>query len=485
MINCIKVENFRSILKCSLELNPLNVIVGANATGKSNLIKAIEFISDCAYTSLKEASDKGGGFSELVPKRLKNFKDTLISFDISLDMEPPKNWIKYNLPKLKVDYHLVLKRGTKNSTNIKEEKLTIFEPLLLSKFLKEEYDILNDFDIADEADSTEDKINNKKLFDLDSLLNSKLIIYRDRKSKIKVSTNFENTEENWRLFSFWLGIDDFFYTKLKEENITIHLLENIVPLLLEDKSSSYSSNSVINKKQELILNRKSPLSGFSIHFKKIVNAFSHFNKYDLFLNELRCEQLVSNSTLVNTEGNNLPSVVKYLSSNKKKKNGWERVITTLSNITPYFVNVENKTLRAGKEYLLFSEIFNGRNIESWESSDGILRALAILLALETHPSGSTIMIEEPEHGLHPWAIKEIINHMREVIRIRKLQIIITTHSPQVLENILPEELFIVERNELDGTSYFKIRDFLPQSDIIMEEIGGLWVKGLLNGVPRF
>jgi predicted ATPase len=141
------------------------------------------------------------------------------------------------------------------------------------------------------------------------------------------------------------------------------------------------------------------------------------------------------------------------------------------------------SLRTGKEFVEFVESTASRGVESWESSDGTLRALAILLALETHRPHSTILIEEPEQNLHPWAVREIVEHIREVIQARRVQVIVTTHSQQVLERVYPEEVLVASRTEEGGTSFKTLEEILPHSEIIMGEIAQLWMKGLLGGVP--
>ncbi|HEY4628118.1 MAG TPA: AAA family ATPase, partial [Flavobacterium sp.] len=95
---------------------------------------------------------------------------------------------------------------------------------------------------------------------------------------------------------------------------------------------------------------------------------------------------------------------------------------------------------------------------------------------------STVLIEEPEHGLHPWAVKELISHIRSVVDLKHLQVILTTHSQQVLENIEKSELLITERDQ-NGTRYNTIDFIIPDADISMGEIGELWTRGLLRGVP--
>jgi len=129
------------------------------------------------------------------------------------------------------------------------------------------------------------------------------------------------------------------------------------------------------------------------------------------------------------------------------------------------------------------------------------RALGILLArplqgavpLETHPSDGTLLLYEPEQSLHPWAIRAIMEHIREVTRERGIQVILTTHSPMVfpqgeaklLSRVYPNEVLIVERSKQKGTTFQTIKEILPYSDIAKGEVGELWVHGLLGGVPSY
>ena len=122
-------------------------------------------------------------------------------------------------------------------------------------------------------------------------------------------------------------------------------------------------------------------------------------------------------------------------------------------------------------------------MESWVSSDGSLRAFAILLAIETAEVGSTLIVEEPEQNLHPWAVRYLMEHIRDAIDVRGIQVIITTHSQQVLETIQPEELLVASRDSDSGTRFRRLSQLLPDNKIRMGEVGRLWVKGLLGGIP--
>jgi predicted ATPase len=64
-------------------------------------------------------------------------------------------------------------------------------------------------------------------------------------------------------------------------------------------------------------------------------------------------------------------------------------------------------------------------------SDGTLRALGILTAVYQRPAPSVMVIEEPEATIHPGALGAILDLLRYASR--KLQIVVTTHSPEVLD----------------------------------------------------
>lgn len=106
MIKNIEILNFRSILNTSIQFMPLSVIVGANATGKSNVIRGIEFISDLVNYGLVDSLYKRGGYQEVIPKQYDKTYGIEIKFNIEIVIEPPVNWGKKELPELVVNYKL-------------------------------------------------------------------------------------------------------------------------------------------------------------------------------------------------------------------------------------------------------------------------------------------------------------------------------------------------------------------------------------------
>jgi len=82
----------------------------------------------------------------------------------------------------------------------------------------------------------------------------------------------------------------------------------------------------------------------------------------------------------------------------------------------------------------------GTRISARSLSDGTLRFLGTLLALQTARSGDVLLIEEIGEGLHPTRIQFLLELLESAVRQRNVQVIATTHSPVVLQWLTPERL---------------------------------------------
>ena len=118
----------------------------------------------------------------------------------------------------------------------------------------------------------------------------------------------------------------------------------------------------------------------------------------------------------------------------------------------------------------------------WPSqlSDGSIRFICLTTALLQPDPPSTIIIDEPELGLHPYAITLLGSLMRSAST--RMQIIVSTQSVPLLNEFSIDDLIVVEREE--GVSIFKRLD---ESDFQMwledYSVGELWEKNVLGGRP--
>ena len=73
-------------------------------------------------------------------------------------------------------------------------------------------------------------------------------------------------------------------------------------------------------------------------------------------------------------------------------------------------------------------------------SDGTLRTLAVLTAIETSEPGSRVVVEEFDNGLHPSRVAMMLAAIIEVATRRTLNVLVTTHSPTALDSLGPDQL---------------------------------------------
>ena len=77
---------------------------------------------------------------------------------------------------------------------------------------------------------------------------------------------------------------------------------------------------------------------------------------------------------------------------------------------------------------------------------GWITGLLHLAAVASAGRGGIVGIDEPENGLHPYAVKRILGAMREWADEQDLTILLATHSPMLLDQFKeePEHLFVME-----------------------------------------
>lgn len=117
-------------------------------------------------------------------------------------------------------------------------------------------------------------------------------------------------------------------------------------------------------------------------------------------------------------------------------------------------------------------------------SDGTLRFMCLATLLLQPKPPSTIIIDEPELGLHPYAIALLCSMLRSASE--KTQVIVSTQSVSLVNQLRPEDIIIVER--LDRASVFRrlraddMKGWLDEFDGYYG-LGDLWEKNIFGGRP--
>lgn len=118
----------------------------------------------------------------------------------------------------------------------------------------------------------------------------------------------------------------------------------------------------------------------------------------------------------------------------------------------------------------------GRILPASQVSDGVLLILAYLTVLHLPEPPRLLLVEEPENGIHPKRVEEVLNLLRELVREQgRTQVVMTTHSPYVLDLFKPEEVTLCRR-DADGAT---VAHPLANSKTVREQLdiftlGEIW-----------
>lgn len=154
------------------------------------------------------------------------------------------------------------------------------------------------------------------------------------------------------------------------------------------------------------------------------------------------------------EGQNLPALLNELSGEQR-----DNLVRAIQEILPGIQDVEVSSAELGRDtrvnYSLLEKMpYRGRAgrrefpIPAWMLSEGTRRITAILALLVRDPAPSLLCIEEIENGLDPLTVQAVLRHLQSAAH-RGTQVILTTHSPWVLDYIPIDSILQVRRIEGD------------------------------------
>ena len=162
-------------------------------------------------------------------------------------------------------------------------------------------------------------------------------------------------------------------------------------------------------------------------------------------------------------GTNLSAVLFALSAGDKEQQAALQRITEIVRQIPEepfaeigFAETSLGDVMAGFVADERQETSGGKLVDARLLSDGTLRMLAIVTALETVPGFSRIVIEEFDNGLHPSRAKLLVRTLSETAKRRELNVLITTHNPafmDALDESQMDSVLICHGNESGGGSH--------------------------------
>ena len=198
---------------------------------------------------------------------------------------------------------------------------------------------------------------------------------------------------------------------------------------------------------------------------------------------IRQSSRIEFSDYLQSEGNNLASFLYSLKNNYPAN--YKRIVSYIRQIFPQFKDFYFEPNKKGYVMLKWTDISTNDYVLLPEQfSDGTIRfiALATLLLQPEETMPNVVIIDEPELGLHPFAIAQLAEMIKEASK--NTQVIIATQSPGLIDEFDANQITIIERDkESESTVANKLNEEELTDWLHNYSLSELWDKNVLGGRP--
>lgn len=184
---------------------------------------------------------------------------------------------------------------------------------------------------------------------------------------------------------------------------------------------------------------------------------------------------------LNPDASNIAAFLLHL--RKFKKPAYNKLVETIQLIAPFLDDFLLEPEKKGENEIIrlqWRQKGSSYPFQPWQLSDGTIRFICLAAALLQPTPPSTVVIDEPELGLHPFALDVLAGLFREAAQ--RTQLIVSTQSATLLNHFAPEEVIVVDR--VQGATRMRRLDAESLKDWTAEyTLGELWQKNVFDGGP--
>jgi predicted ATPase len=191
---------------------------------------------------------------------------------------------------------------------------------------------------------------------------------------------------------------------------------------------------------------------------------------------------VNDNRFLRPDGSNLAAYLYFLML--KHQTSYSLIRRTVQRVAPFFDDflLEPQKLNPNKILMEWRHKGSDAYFDASSLSDGTLRfiALATLFLQPDAYRPSVILVDEPELGLHPYAITMLASLVKQASL--KTQVIIATQSPLLLDHFEPKDVLVADR--VDGSTQFTRLESATLGTWLEDySLGQLWEKNEIGGRP--
>jgi predicted ATPase len=280
-------------------------------------------------------------------------------------------------------------------------------------------------------------------------------------------------EEALRLFG---NFNEIRHQNLASEDDEINLKIDLgtskpevkVPSSFYSNNKSYIDASILN----LRTHHEKIIDSQSKEFRQLVN-FSR-----LFIGNTPLKKInAHDDSKLTLDASNLEKVIKRIFSNAFQKN---EILEIIQLLVPEFERAEiiSEEL-SGTDNLIIYEKSLRKPLTKRLISDGTYNILAILTAIYQSDTPQFLCIEEPENGLNPKVVRELVNIIRTQCAEKGHYIWLNTHSQTLVSELRPEEIILVDK--VNGMTQAQQVTGMDLHGLKMDE--ALLTNALGGGIP--
>ena len=384
-IDHVKAINYKSLRNVSWHPGNFTTVIGANASGKSNLTDFIDFISDMYNHGLSVAVARKGGYENIAHRKQRRSRGAM-QVSVVADF---------------TDQDFILRGGLKGRTseriNVRFTHEFSFRALGqgINADFKIEYERLSLHDLNyDTSTPIISIIRNQKGFEIEA----------NEHIQGDIDLNWGYVARQTRPI---LDFRDFF----EQDNFS---------------------------KTELSVQIFGRISGI---FRVISEKLSNIRVFQFSPTNTRNFGVPVPNPEMDIHGGNLPAVISMIQNSYPSV--WTNIMDTMNKIIPNLEKIDVDYTSTRTLGLYFFEKGFGRAWNVSEISDGTIHTLALLVALYD-PRTTMLVLEEPENSVHSWILRNIIDAAGSASN--RKQIMFTTHSPIVVNSLQVDNVWVMWRN---------------------------------------
>ncbi len=217
----------------------------------------------------------------------------------------------------------------------------------------------------------------------------------------------------------------------------------------------------------------------SSYVYEAISSWKIYHFHDTSKNaSMRRSETIDDTEYLRFDAANIAPFLYHLKANNA--DSYQQIVDSVRLVAPFFGDFILKPNAQENVRLNWHQKGSDYPLRPYHLSDGTLRFICLVTALLQPNPPSTMIIDEPELGLHPYAI-EILAELIQAAAERT-QLIVSTQSPALVDCFQPEDVVVVTREK--GASVFNRLNAQELSAWLEEySLGDLWRKGVVAAGP--